>query len=193
MRTLQQHLSLIPDHRKANGKRFAFEAMLEMLVLSGMSGYFGINSISRFIKNNKDFFIDRYQFEQGVPGKTMIFNFLKELDFNALSAALSSWMDEVLGKDLGGQVLNVDGKSIKSTLSDAYSSQQNFVSIVTIYAAELGVVIGSEVLENKKSNEVAAFHALLDKLEFKGAILTFDALYCKKKPRKPSWPQEMAM
>lgn len=193
MRTLQQHLSLIPDHRKANGKRFAYVPMLEMIILAGMSGYFGINSISRFIKNHKNFFMDRYQFEKDVPGKTMIFNFLKDLDFNAVSAALSAWMDEVLGNDLEGQVVNVDGKSISSTLSGTYSSQQNFVSIVTLYAAELGVVIGSEALENKKSNEVAAFHNLLDKLELKGAILTFDALYCKKKPRKLSWPQEMAM
>lgn len=193
MRTLQEHLSLIPDHRKPNGIRFPYVAMLEMVILSGMSGFFGINSISRFIKNNEQFFVDRFQLEHRVPSKTQIFNFLRDFDFDAVSAAFSSWMMEVLGDDLEDQVVNVDGKSISSTVSSPYSSQQNFVSIVSLYAAELGVVIGSEALENKKSNEVAAFHELLDKLELKGVILTFDALYCKKKPRKLSWTQEMAM
>ena len=79
--TLYEHLAQIEDFRRKSGRRFELADFLEMIVLAGMSGFFGINSISRFIKNNSNFFENRYGLLHGAPGKTVIFNILSVLDY----------------------------------------------------------------------------------------------------------------
>lgn len=194
MKTLQEHLSVVPDSRRAEGKRFGFLAMLEMIVLAGMSGRFGVNPVARFMKNNEEFFIERYQLNGKVPSQTMLHNFLKALDFVSFNYALSSWMEEVLASQgKGDQWLSIDGKAIKSTLSDPHSSQQNFLSMVTIFSNNLGVAITALPNENKKSNEGTAVKALINQMQLKGVTFTLDAMHCQKKLSKPSWTVEMTI
>lgn len=59
--------------------------MLEMIVLAGMSGRFGVNPVARFMENNEDFFIQRYNLKNGIPSQTMLHNFMKGLDFGELN------------------------------------------------------------------------------------------------------------
>ena len=77
MKRLQDYLSEVKDFRRAEGRRFGFVPMLEMIVLAGMSGRFGVNPVARFMENNEDFFIQRYNLKNGIPSQTMLHNFMK--------------------------------------------------------------------------------------------------------------------
>lgn len=194
MKRLQDYLSEVKDFRRAEGRRFGFVPMLEMIVLAGMSGRFGVNAVARFLNNNKDFFVSRYNLSHGIPSQTMLHNFMTGMDFDELNEVLSSWMCEVM--ELQGksdQWLSIDGKAIKSTVTEHNSSKQNYLSLVSVFSVNMGIVISASKLENKKSNEGFCVRELIEHMELKGVSFTLDALHCQKKQSKPSWPVEMTM
>lgn len=194
MKKLQDYLNEIKDHRRVQGRRFELYSMLEMIILAGMSGRFGINPVARFIKNNESFFTDRYGFKHGVPSQTGLFNFMRELEYDELNTALSKWMRDVLAqKGKSKEWIAIDGKVINSTVSDKHSSEQNYVSLVSAFCERIGIVLKSNKFENKNSDEGSAARELIKTLEGMGIIITMDALHCKKKPSKPLWWEEMTM
>lgn len=194
MKRLQDYLFELKEFRRAEGMRFGLVPMLEMIVLAGMSGRFGANPVSRFILNNDNFFIERYNFNNGVPSQTTIHNFLKALDFEELNKLLSNWMAGVMeSQGQSHQWISIDGKAIKSTVNDQHSSKQNYVSLVSMFNNNMGIVISASKLENKKSNEGISVRELINNMELKGVSFTLDALHCQKKLSKQSWSQEMIM
>jgi len=72
------------------------------------------------------------------------------------------------------------GKSIRSTVSDSQTSQQNFVSLVSLFCRKREQVLHAGRFENKTGNEADTVMNLLDILDLKGMVFTMDALHCKK-------------
>lgn len=192
MKTLTYFLKDVPDFRRPQGRRIQLNHFLEAMILAGMSGHFGIRSIARFVLDNEDFFISRYQLLHGVPKQTNIHLILKSLDYERLNEALRKWASQYLDpKD--EHWIAIDGKAIGSTVTEKHGSKQNYKSMVSMFCSKMGVVISSKAIENKKSNEGDAARMLIDQLELKGMVFTMDALHCQKKQRRLSWSQEMTM
>ncbi len=157
-----------------------------------MSGRFGINGISRFMKKNEEFFISRYQLKFGVPSQTTIFNILGVVDFTELNNFLLKWMTPHIEND-GERWLSIDGKVRCSTVTDDNKSKQNFQSIVSAFCSSKDIVVLCKAHENNKSNEIKAAQDLIEQLEIKGITMTLDALHCQKKQLRKSWWEEMTM
>lgn len=190
MKTLTQCLESVSDHRRAQGQRTPFYAFLEMIILAGMSGHFGFRAMSRFITNNKEFFIERYDLLHGVPTYTTLCNFAKELNYNELSMALHEWCSQYIEDN---DWVSIDGKVMASTVTNCNDSKQNFKSIVSSFCNKKGIVFNSKSFENKKENEGETARELIKLFKNKGVTFTLDALHCQKKLQKPSWSQEMSM
>ena len=88
---------------------------------------------------------------------------------------------------------SIDGKGIGSTSSDAFTVNQNFKSMVSMFAHKMGIVLRSNNYENKNRSEIHSVQELISHLEQRGIVLTLDALHCQKKQSKPSWIVEMSM
>jgi len=190
MEGLYNLLSEIPDVRRKQGVKFSYAAFLEMVILAGMSGRFGINNISRFIKSNEEFFKSRYQLKYGTPCQTTIFNILKAVDFSEVNKFLIKWMTPYI--ETQEEVwLSIDGKVLCSTVTDANNNKQNFQSIVSAFCSSKDIVVTCKEFENNKSNEIKAAQDLIDQLEIKGVTMTLDALHCQKKQLTKSWWEEM--
>ena len=190
MKTLISYLKEVKDHRRAQGQRTPMVAFLEMIVLAGMSGHFGFRAMSRFIKDNEAFFVERYNLEHGTPTYTTLRNFTKELDYKELCNSLYNWSIQFLTKE---EWIEIDGKAIRSTVTEEHSSRQNYKSMVSMFCDRKGIVINAISIENKKAHEGAAARELIEQCELKGITFTMDALHCQKKRRKLSWSQEMSM
>lgn len=194
MKTLYHFLDQVADYRRPQGRRFTLSAFLEMTILAGMSHRFGINGISRFIEQNKSFFIERYGLVHGVPKKTVIFNILRDLDYESLNDALFGWMSQYCDKDTEQiKWMSIDGKVLGSTVENPNSKDQNFQSIVSLLCSKLAVVINTVPFENKKGDEISCARKLIMSLEGQGITFTLDALHCQKKLLKQSWSVEMTI
>ncbi|WP_414512473.1 hypothetical protein [Nostoc sp. PCC 9305] len=49
----------------------------------------------------------------------------------------------------------IDGKGIRCTVTDYSQSYQNFISTVSVYSHERGIVLKMQPMSNKKISEVA--------------------------------------
>jgi len=57
--------------------------------------------------------------------------------------------------------LAIDGKGIRCTVTDYSQSYQNFISTVSVYSHERGIVLRMQPMSNKKISEVAIVQQLI--------------------------------
>ena len=178
MRSLYSYLKEVKDHRRLQGQRIPMAAFLEMIVLAGMSGRFGIREISRFIKNNEKFFVERYGLKHGTPAYATVRNFISQLDTESLLEAFHKWSMQYIEPD---DWVAIDGKAMGSTVTNSHNSSQNYKSMVSMFCGKKGIVIHSKSFENKKEHEGITAVELIETCELKGITFTMDALHCQKK------------
>ncbi len=189
MQGLSYFIKQIPDHRRRQGTRHPFHPFITMIILANLGGYHGLNEMTRFIKDNGEYFKKLFNLRV-VPGYTILRTFCAEVSFDAINQAFYNWASQhVEAKDW----FSIDGKGLNSTVSDPSTANQNFKSLVSLFGHKLGIVLRSNSYENKKSSEICCAQELISQLEQKGLVLTLDALHCQKKQLKPSWMEEMTM
>jgi len=87
---------------------------------------------------------------------------------------LSRWTQSVRAV-LGGEVVALDGKSVRRALNQG----EDMRVIVSAWATESGLLLGQRKVRDK-SNEITVVPELLRSLELAGCIVTADALHCQK-------------
>lgn len=178
--SLIDSLSLVKDSRRKQGERYSCISMLLMIIMGIMRGCYGYREIGRFCKLNERELLKVFRFKNHhVPSHVSFRSFIMRLDFDSLQQAFYTWARTYVPIE-EGEWFSIDGKSIRSTVSDPVNEYQNFVSLVSLFNARREQVLCVKQLENKKSNEGKAVEELLDMLDLKGVVFTMDALHCKK-------------
>lgn len=114
-----------------------------------------------------------------MPSYSTFRRILVTLDFTVFANVFNQWAQQTFGRP-AGECLAVDGKSIKGSLSDYDTAQQNFVMLVSLFSHQRRLVLHSQPMENKHISEQNLVQQLLATLNLKGAVVTADALHCQK-------------
>lgn len=189
MKTLYESLKEVKDPRRAQGIRTPLAAFLEMIILAEMSGNYSIRSVSRFIDRNRTFFSQRYELAT-TPSYGTLRDLLKILDYKVLNNVLRDWCSQFMSEQ---DWIAIDGKAIKSTVTNKQDAAQNYLSMVSMFCSKRNIVLDTQGFENKKEHEIKTARDLINDCELKGVTFTMDALHCQKKQSKISWSQEMTM
>lgn len=72
-------------------------------------------------------------------------------------------------------------KAIKATVQDYDKSHQDFISTVSAFSADQGVVVGLQSMHNRGGSEIVTVGTLLETLKLKGVCFSMDALHTQKK------------
>ena len=166
-----------------------------MIVIGNLSGYYGYRELARFMERHAWEFVRLFSFKHGVPGHVTIREVLGKLDFEAFKEQFQAWLNQLPVQQLQTQPVeqaqsveqaqqaaySLDGKSLKSTLSDYPESYQDFVAMVQVFSHQSGQVVGLQAFHNGQQGEAQVVRELIEKLDLKGAILTLDALHSQKK------------
>jgi len=110
----------------------------------------------------------------GAPSHDAFDRVFQALDQQQLADSLSRWTQSVRAA-LGGEVVALDGKSIRRALDRG----EDFRVIVSAWATESGLLLGQRKVRDK-SNEITMVPELLQALELAGCIVTADAMHCQK-------------
>jgi hypothetical protein len=173
-------LQEVRDPRRAQGQRYGSVALLLIIIMGILRGCYGYREIGRFCQLNKSILIDKFNFKnKQVPSYVSIRTFVLSTDFASIQKSFHRWTRSFV-KIKKGEWIAIDGKSIRSTVSDYSSDYQNFVSLVSLFCSKREQVFHVEKLENKKANEGQIVEDLLDMLDLKDCVFTLDALHCKK-------------
>lgn len=182
--SLYDYLGKVNDTRKKSGLRHPLQSFLTMSVMGIMSGYCGLQELAKFFYHNREKLTEMFDLKHGVASYTQIRTIFKDLDYDSLQTVFEMWSLEYT--DLTeSDWISVDGKSLRSTVSDYNTNKQNFVAMVNIFVERLGLVLTHQRYENKKASEIHVaqnkLSQLLNQLKVKGIIVSLDAIHCQKK------------
>lgn len=170
----------LADPRRKQGQRYPFEAFLWMIFLSVASGYTSSRKIGAFCKANGSLFVDYFGLQHGVPSHVSVFKLLRDLDNSNFASQFNTFMSASF-PSLSDDWIAGDGQTLRSTVVNASSPEQNCCSIVSLFCQRTGLTLALTHYLNKKEGEQANLRSLLDNLRNKSIVLTLDALHCQKK------------
>lgn len=178
--TLLEMLLQVPDHRSAAGRRHELSDVLMMCIMGIMSGYFGYRELGRFVERHHRDFQQSFRLLHHVPTFVTIRSILQDVDFKSFNKVFVTWAEQYVSF-CKSDTLAIDGKAIGSTISNYDQAYQNFVSLISIFSVQRGIVLSVGKIENKKESEIPTVQDLIKALDVKGEIFTIDALHCQKK------------
>ena len=71
-------------------------------------------------------------------------------------------------------------RALKEQSRSPGTAYQNFISLVSVYSHQQGVVLAAQQFESKKSSELQVVQTILETLQLEGVVFTMDALHCQK-------------
>ncbi len=177
---LIQSLQEIKDFRTSRGRRYPLWLILLLVVMGTLSGCRSYYAL-------EDFGVRHYEAvsEQlglaitRLPSDTTFRRILQKLDFQELAQQFGQWASHNI--DIQPQEwIAIDGKSIKGTVSEPQTAYQNFVSLVSVYSCNQGLVLATQQFESNQTNELKVVQTMLETLRLEGVVFSMDALHCQK-------------
>ena len=177
---LIQSLQEIKDFRTFRGRRYPLWLILLLVVMGTISGcrsYYALEDFGarhyQAVSQQLGLTVTR------LPSDTTFRRILQKLDFKVLAQQFEQWVKSIFTLETGEWVA-IDGKSIKGTVTEPGTAHQNFVSLVSVYSHQQGVVLAAQQFESKNSSELKVVQTVIESLQLEGVVFTMDALHCQK-------------
>lgn len=160
--TLIEQLKTIQDPRKPRGQRYALWVVMFLALLGSLCGYSGYRPLAKFVRKHHRLICRLLELEPNtklMPSFSTFRRIFQQVDAQAWVDSFNVWvlMD---APDLAGQLLSIDGKSIRCTSTGGNTSAQNFAALVSVYGQSVGVV-QMALMYNAKVSEIAVAKRLL--------------------------------
>jgi hypothetical protein len=170
--SLWEALASVPDHRRAEGKRYPLASLLLIAVAALLSGRRDQLGIVRWGRKLTADALASIGISRGrVPAPSVWCELFKGLDVGALERALANWVRGVLS---AGHVA-IDGKRLRGSAT----AQSAGVHLLAAFSASLQGVIG-QLAVAPDGKEITAALQLLKTLSLKDVIITGDAIFTQK-------------
>jgi hypothetical protein len=179
LESLSDFTSLFEDPRRGQGQRHKLHDIIVMMLMAILSDNQSIKGFARFAKSNKEELTQTLNLKHGVPSFSTFRHILENISEQIFADNFLIYMKKHY-KDWHDEFISMDGKAIKSSVSDASTNSQNFISIVSAFGQTSHMVYGMKSFENKKSGETNVVQDLIEDMELEDKTFTLDAIHCKK-------------
>ena len=172
--SLSEVFATIPDPRKPSGLRYSLPTILNLLVVATLAGMRSLEAVAQFARDHGTPLAHALGFRScNTPCKATLSNLLRQLDVDAVEAALARW---ILARcpDLGDQ-LCLDGKSARGSREGVIPA----VHLLAAYAPRVAAVV-AQIQVDRKTNEHKAALELLGVLPVADTVVTGDAMFCQR-------------
>ena len=176
---LRQYLSTMKDPRIDRKKLHLLEDIIFITIAAVISGAESWNDIELYGKQKKEWLSTFLSLPNGIPSHDTFNRFYAALDPAEFEQFFSYWVQS-LAKKYPGDVVAIDGKTIRGSRGKDFHSATH---IVSAWSNSNQLIIG-QVKVDQKSNEITAIPQLLEALLIEGSIVTIDAMGCQKEIAK---------
>jgi len=161
----------IDDPRSHINKLHDLVDILLIGIISVICGAETWKQMVEFSNSKEDFLRKFLKLENGIPSEDTINRLFSAIDSNQFENSFIEWINSI-SQITKGQVIAIDGKTIRGAKSKGKKSP---VHMVSAWANENNLVLG-QVRVNEKSNEITAIPQLIEKLMIEDCIVTIDAM-----------------
>lgn len=179
--SLAQALSLIPDFRQAQGRRFELLPVLLLACVAVLCGCRSQSAISEWGKNYGTRWLRKLGFSSGrAPSQPTLHRIFKGIDHLLIEHALSTWSQKVLAllaptSSIDLEPIAIDGK----TLCGSSKQGARDAHLLSCLSHRLGIVL-AQVAVSDKTNEITKVEDLLEGLVLTGKVVTGDAMITQR-------------
>lgn len=167
-------LATLPDPRSRHGRIHPLPAVLNLVVLGLLLGKKSLAAIARLGRLYAAPLAQALGFRRGkTPTKSMLSEFLRALDAQAVEDALTRWVASRLPEGL--TQLSLDGKTLRGSRDGELPGQH----LVAAYAPQVEAVL-AQLRVDSKTNEHKAALRLLGILPLAGKVVVGDAMFCQR-------------
>ena len=148
--------------------------LVDILLIGIISVICGAETWKQMIEfaNSKEEFLRKFlKLENGIPSEDTINRVFSSIDSAKFENCFIQWVNSI-SKITKGQVIAIDGKTLRGAKSNGKKSP---VHMVSAWANGNNLVLG-QVRVNEKSNEITAIPELIENLMIEGNIITIDAM-----------------
>ena len=170
-----KHFRELPDHRQARKVTYPLDEVLLLCLLAVVAGADTFVDIARFGTRKINLMRRFRPFRDGTPSHDHLGDILATLDADQFQRCFVAWVASLTGAPEG--VIAIDGKTLRR--SHHGKGGKAAIHMVSAFAARQRLVLG-QVKVAEKSNEIVAIPKLLDLMEIEGAIVTIDAMGCRR-------------
>lgn len=181
MTTLVEVLQSTPDFRSCQGRLHKLWFVLLLLIVAAGCGYWGYRPAAEFAERYGEEVCEFLGIAKPrkMPSYSTFRRVMLGLNFEQFAELFNRWASDYVAIE-AGEWLSSDGKSIRGSLTNYDSRQQDFISLVSLFSQKRGQVICALPMRNKKTGEEQAVRQMLAAIDLRGAVVTTDALHTKK-------------
>ena len=167
-----EHFEELTDPRGKQGVLHPFISIVMIALLATIGGAKGWEDIEIYGVSHENWLSSFLNLPFGIPTADTYRRLFERISSKAMERSFKSWLDSLV-VDLGGQVIPIDGKTVKGSYQG--NGSQSALHLVSAWASEHRLFLGQVKVEDK-SNEITAIPALLELLDISGSIITIDAM-----------------
>lgn len=171
--TLLEHFSALDDPRQSWKVVYPLSEILLIILCGTMAGAEDFCEIERWANRKIDFLRRLAPFKRGVPSHDALNDIMNALPTRLFSDCFINWVESL--RDNQPDIIAIDGKTSRR----AHGKDGAPLHLVSAWASRQRLVLGQEATD-RKSNEITAIPALLERLELAGALVTIDAMGCQR-------------
>lgn len=174
--SLSKHFQNLTDPR---AKHSIDHLLIDIVIITICAVICGANNwvdIENYGHAKKEWLETFLELPNGIPSHDTLMRVFARLKPKELQQCFLDWIEGV-AQITKGQVIAVDGKSLRSALERG--ENRGAIHMVSAWATKNRLVLGQTKV-SAKSNEITAIPELLKILTIEGNIVTIDAMGCQK-------------
>jgi predicted transposase YbfD/YdcC len=182
--SLAAAFAAVPDPRRAASVVYPLAAMLALAVAALLADHRSVLAIAEWGARQEAGVVAALGFPPGrTPCQSTLQRLFRQLDVDALSAHLTACFapGAAPAPEAAPQGVAVDGKAQRGRLRFA-GAHEPVVHALSAFCHEDGIVLAHEPIAagaDKAEAELTVAPALLDRIDWRGRVLTGDALLCQ--------------
>ncbi len=162
----------LDDPRSAKGTLHPLLSVVMIAILATIGGATGWEDIEVYGEGQAQWLETFLDLPWGIPKADCYRRVFARIEPDALACCFQRWVAEIV-KDTGGQVIPIDGKTMRGSYDRGL--RQSALHVVSAWASEHRLMLGQMKVDDH-SNEIKAIPALLALLDISGCIITIDAM-----------------
>lgn len=182
LKELKESFKSLTDQRQKSKTHYKIWDIVCYVIFANMSGAEDWEDIEEFIDVHYDFFRSFLLMTGGVPNWQTIERVMSMIDSKELENILVDFFKKMtLNQKNDVDIINIDGRVDRGSArkSTNYNDKVSPLNVLNAYSNNHGLCLASEIIEDK-TNEIPTIPVILDRLNIKGTIVTWDALNTQK-------------
>ena len=183
LKDLKETFKELKDPRQKSKTRYKIWDIVCYVIFAQMSGAEDWEDIEEFIYCHYDFFRKFLLMTGGVPNYQTIERVMTIIDSQELESMLVEFIKKItLNQKTETEILNIDGRIDcgSSRKETNYHGKTSPLNVLNVYSNNYGMCLASEMIEDK-TNEITTIPLILERLNIKDTVITWDALNTQKR------------